>query len=164
MATKFQGKGYVYGNPGAFVLYPNDSGTAISGYISPAIESCNLTYNAEIEEIKSEGGDIVATIHSGGHLEATFELRPEGDSVAEAKASARIPDMGATMQLTGMPVIAAGPFSDAFNTDGSGILANRWLATGQGSIRTTQSGKAMVTATFRRYEYLAPTAGAIALS
>jgi hypothetical protein len=162
MAEVLHGKGYIFGaKPSTFVLYPNDNAAAVEGYVVPSIEGANLTYSANLEEVMNDDGEIVATIHTGGYIEASFDLLPEGATIADAKSSARIPEKGDTLVITGMPVVACGPFSDAFNvtTGGGTILDNRWVAVGNGSLRLVKAGKATATAVFRRYENIAPTVG-----
>lgn len=156
MAVTFQGKGYVYGTPASFTAYDTSNVSLGAGYISPATESASVTHNADVERVQDSDGDFAAVIMTGEYVECAFDLRPEGTSVANAKLAATLPPIGATFQITGMPIIAVGAFVDVFNTDGSD--AKKWIYEGGGQLRMTNTGKAMVSLTLRRYQGITPGA------
>jgi len=134
------GTSTVSGTPGSFTMYsPSDGTTAvISGYVSPVITGINLQHAVESAMNKDHKGDVVGVVTHGEHLEATFELIPEGSTLANALKSATIPPDGATIVITGLDVIQVGTFPDALNVSGSTLPTSaRWIYMGGASIRET---------------------------
>ena len=117
-----------------------------SAFVMPNVQSADLTHEGESERIKSSSGDYTGIILSGEKLSCSFDVVPEATwntntatTMTNAGQSASLPPLGATFKLNGLPVIAAGSFTDAFNVAASGVPAgNRWIYEGGGS----ESGKA----------------------
>lgn len=161
MADTLIGKGFVVGTGGTYTGYATNGTAMSSGYVTnkiPVDEGINLSHNAEVERVQDADGDYCALILTAEYVEATFEMRPEGTTIANALGAATMPQIGATFVITGLPIIACGQFSDVFNVGGDGIQLNRWVYEGGGSIRMTNTGKAMTTLPLRRYPSLAPAA------
>lgn len=156
MAVTLQGKGLVFGTPASYTAYDTNNNSLGAGYISPATEGVSVTHNADVERIQDSDGDYCGIILTGEYVECTFDLRPEGTSVANAKLAATIIPIGGTVAITGMPIIAVGEFSDVFNTDSG--ETNKWVYEGGASLRGTNTGKYMVTLPLRRYGGIAPAA------
>ena len=156
MAVTFQGKGYVYGTPASYTAFDTANTTLGAGYLSPATEGVSVTHNADVERVQDADGDFAAVILTGEYVECSFDLRPEGSSVSDARLAATLPPIGATFQITGMPIIKVGAFVDVFNTNGSD--AKKWIYEGGGQVRGTNTGKYMVTLPLRRYQGITPGA------
>jgi hypothetical protein len=152
MGYATQGAAPLFG-AGAPTFVLNDAaGSAVSGYIMPTVTGYNITHNVGSTETKDESGDIDAVTFHGEYIECAFTLLPTGASSANALASARIPQPGATMTVSGGPITAVGSFSDALNV-GSGSLpaTAKWIYAGGGSIQRSSDGHATLNLTFRRY-------------
>jgi hypothetical protein len=152
MGYATQGAAPLFG-AGAPTFTLNDAaGSAVSGYIMPTVTGYNITHNVGATETKDESGDIDAVTFHGEYIECAFTLLPTGTSSSNALASARIPQPGATMTVSGGPVMAVGSFSDALNV-GSGSLpaTAKWIYAGGGSIQRSSDGHATLNLTFRRY-------------
>ena len=169
MAAILQGKGYVFGTSAAGVvgsylgyLTSTDGSSAMTaGYVAtkiPVAEGASLSHNAEVERVQDTDGDYTGLIITAEYVECTFDMRPEGSSVANALGAATIPPVGATFVITNLPIIAAGSFADVLNVDtgGSAPETHRWVYEGGGSLRLSNTGKAMVTLPLRRYPGIAP--------
>jgi hypothetical protein len=152
MGYATQGAAPLFG-AGAPTFVLNDAaGSAVSGYIMPTVTGYNITHNVGSTETKDESGDIDAVTFHGEYIECAFTLLPTGASSANALASARIPQPGATMTVSGGPITAVCSFSDALNV-GSGSLpaTAKWIYSGGGSIQRSSDGHATLNLTFRRY-------------
>lgn len=156
MAVTFQGKGFVFGTPASYTAFDTANTTLGAGYVSPSTEGATVSHNTEVERVQDSDGDIVAVIMTGEYVECSFDLRPEGSTVANARLAATLPPVGATFQITGMPIIKVGAFVDVFNTDGSDT--KKWIYEGGGQVRGTNTGKYTVTLPLRRYQGITPGA------
>lgn len=154
MAATFQGKAFVYGTPASYTAFGLNNVSLGAGYVSPATEGASVSHNAEVERVQDSDGDYAAVIMTAEYVECTFELRPEAASAADARLSATLPPVGATFQITGMPIIKVGAFTDVFNTNGTDT--KKWIYEGGGSVRGTNTGKYMVTLPLRRYQGITP--------
>ena len=157
MAFATHGKGPLFGTsavaitPVAFSIYQATSASPISGYIMPTVTGYNLTHNGEVARTKDGNGDIDAVTGHGEFIEGQFEMLCTGTSLANARISATIPTLMATVVISGADVIACGPFADAVNS-GSG---SRWIYEGGGSVKFSQDGHATLSLTLRRYPNIA---------
>ena len=165
MATVQQGKAFVIGTgAGTYTGYDTAGSAMSTGYVTnkiPATEGVGLTQNADVERVQDGYGDIVAVIMRGEYFEATFDFRPEGSTTANALGAATLPPVGATFVIAGLPVVAAGPFADIFNTATDASGAKRWIYEGGGQLRLTNTGKGMTTLPLRRYFGIPAPAAAI---
>jgi len=149
MATAY-GKAHVYlgQNPPNFTMY-NASGTDLStGYVDPEMDEASLTVNFTFTEQVNTAGEIDAIRSKGEYLEAQFMLRPNADTIANALKAAVVPGRGFSFTVSGMKVIQAGSFLDAFNcTTANGP----WFVQPGGSLRGPSQDAATLTITARRY-------------
>ena len=144
MAETQVGKGHIFGmGSGALGI------SAVSGYISPNIKTLKLGHTSDVDRIKSQAGGITSLIGSGDYLECTFDFIPEGSSIANAKLSAGIPAVLSGVTITGLPILAIGPFSDALNTNGTNTQP--WFYEGGGSVNGESEQKWTSTLPLRRY-------------
>jgi len=152
MGYATQGAAPLFGAGAPTFILNDAAGSAVSGYIMPTVTGHNITHNVGATETKDESGDIDAVTFHGEYIECAFTLLPTGTTSANALASARIPQPGATMTVSGGPVMAVGSFSDALNV-GSGSLpaTAKWIYSGGGSIQRSSDGHATLNLTFRRY-------------
>lgn len=154
-----QGSKYVFGSPATLALYDAANNLVVTGYVSPDIESYDITHEADSEEVRNSTGEVVGHIGYNNRLTLTVNFIPSGTSVANALLSASLPDINGTCVITGAPVIKVGGYSDALNapgTPGTGP-GGRWIYAGGGSIKTTQTGKATATITLKRYSGMGVT-------
>jgi len=156
-----QGRKYIYGSPATLALYLSTNGAAVmTGYVSPDMESYDLSHECDTEEIKDSMGEVVGHVAYNNRLTLTVNFVPaSATSIALAKLTAQLPDANGTCVLTGAPVIVAGGYADALNADTN----NRWIYAGGGSIKTTNTGKATGTITLKRYTGITATGTATVL-
>lgn len=142
-----QGSKYVFGSPATLALYDAAGALVVTGYVSPDIESYDITHEADTEEVRNSAGEVVGHIGYNNRLTLTVNFIPSGTSTANALLSATLPDVNGTCIISGAPVIKIGGYTDAINA----ATGNRWIYAGGGSIKTTQTGKATATITLKRY-------------
>lgn len=142
-----QGSKYVFGSPATLALYDAAGALVVTGYVSPDIESYDITHEADTEEVRNSAGEVVGHIGYNNRLTLTVNFIPSGTSTANALLSASLPDVNGTCIISGAPVIKIGGYTDAINA----LTGNRWIYAGGGSIKTTQTGKATATITLKRY-------------
>ena len=128
----------------------------VTGYVSPDIESYDITHEADTEEVRNSAGEVVGHIGYNNRLTLTVNFIPSGTSTANALLSASLPDVNGTCIISGAPVIEIGGYADAINA----LTGNRWIYAGGGSIKTTQTGKATATITLKRYTNITVTGAA----
>ena len=159
MATS-QGSKYIFGSPATLALYDSDGAVVLTGYVSPDMESYDLTHEADTEEVRNSSGEVVGHIGYNDRLTLTVNFVPANTtSVANAKLSAALPEVNGTCVITGAPVIKIGGYVDAINA----ATGNRWIYAGGGSIKTTATGKATGTITLKRYTNITATGAATSL-
>lgn len=151
-----QGSKYIFGSPASLALYDAAGSLIVTGYVSPDIESYDLTHEADTEEVRNSSGEVVGHIGYNNRLTLTVNFIPSGASTANALLAASLPDVNGTCVITGAPVIKAGGYTDAIN----GATGNRWIYAGGGSIKTTQTGKATATITLKRFANLTASGAA----
>jgi hypothetical protein len=151
-----QGSKYVFGSPASLALYDAAGALVVTGYVSPDIESYDITHEADTEEVRNSSGEVVGHIGYNNRLTLTVNFIPSGASAANALLAASLPDVNGTCVITGAPVIEIGGYVDAINA----ATGNRWIYAGGGSIKTTQTGKATGTITLKRYTNLTASGAA----
>jgi len=151
-----QGSKYVFGSPASLALYDAAGALVVTGYVSPDIESYDITHEADTEEVRNSAGEVVGHIGYNNRLTLTVNFIPSGASTANALLAASLPDVNGTCVITGAPVIEIGGYADAINA----ATGNRWIYAGGGSIKTTQTGKATGTITLKRYTNLTASGAA----
>jgi hypothetical protein len=159
MATS-QGSKYIFGSPATLALYDAAGALVVTGYVSPDMESYDITHEADTEEVRNSNGEVVGHIGYNNRLTLTVNFIPANTtSVANALLSAALPDVNGTCVITGAPVIEVGGYVDALNAPGSpgSGPGGRWIYAGGGSIKTTATGKATGTITLKRYSGMGVT-------
>ena len=151
-----QGTKYVLGSPATLALYDAAGALVVTGYVSPDLESYDITHEADTEEVRNSAGEVVGHIGYNNRLTLTVNFIPSGTSTANALLAASLPDVNGTCVITGAPVIEIGGYTDAINA----ATGNRWIYAGGGSIKTTQTGKATGTITLKRYANLTASGAA----
>lgn len=92
------------------------AGATITGYVSPNLQSIQLSHECDVEEIKNQVGDVAAIITRNERLKLTIEFIPQGTSYANAKEAATILAPNCFVTIAGMPIIEVGSFADALNS------------------------------------------------
>lgn len=143
-----QGKKYIFGSPATLVLYDAAGNTVVTSYVSPDIESYDITHDCDTEEIRNSTGEVVGHIAYNNRITLTVNFVPaDSTSTANALLSAALADGNGTATISGAPVIEVGGYADAINA----LTGNRWIYAGGGSVKTTNTGKATGTITLKRY-------------
>ena len=160
-----QGTKYVFGSPATLALYDAANNLVVTGYVSPDIESYDITHEADTEEVRNSAGEVVGHIGYNNRITLTVNFIPSGTSVANALLAASLPDVNGTCTISGAPVIEIGGYVDALNAPGSPGTGpgGRWIYAGGGSIKTTQTGKATGTITLKRYTNITASGAATSL-
>ena len=128
---------------------------SLSGYVSPNMQSLRVSHKADKQAIKGLTGKTTGLIFEDDTIEVEIEFIPEGTTIANAKKAAGIPAAGAAVTMTGLPIIAAGGFTDALNTDAGNTQP--WIYEGDGTINAKNDGA--WTATLKLMRYLSITSG-----
>ena len=155
-----QGVAYVFGSPATILLYTAaDSTTTIfTGTTSTANEGFDLSHECDTEEVKNTSGEVVGHIVSNNRLSLNVNCIPSGSTVALALITAYLADGNGTAVISGAKEVTCGGVANAINTSASG----RWIYAGGGSVKFTNSGKAMVNLPLKKYPSIT-AAAAIAL-
>ena len=134
-----------------------------SGYVFPNVQAADLTHEAESDRVKSSSGEFTGIIMSGEKLSCSFDIIPEADTLAHAAVAGSLPPIGSTFDLRGLPVVAAGTFSDAFNVSnvGTSYLQNRWIYEGGGNVSGKNTGNYTMRVTLHRYPLITGLANAV---
>lgn len=154
-----QGSKYIFGSPATLALYDSSGALVVTGYVSPDMESYDISHEADTDEVRNSNGEVVGHIGYNNRLTLTVNFIPTGTTVAIAKLTAALPDVNGTCTISGAPVIEVGGYDDSINapgTPGTGP-GGRWIYAGGGSIKTTQTGKATGTITLKRYAAMGVT-------
>lgn len=151
------GKAHLVGLPiSTAKCYAPTAGMAtelFSGYVMPNVSSVSLTHSGTSELVKSSSGEYTGIIITGEVLKCSFDIVPEGSSIANAGKAASIPPFGAAFDIRGLPVVAAGTFSDAFNVSNSGTayLQNRWIYIEGASCKMNNDTRGSMTIELHRF-------------
>lgn len=154
-----QGSKFIGGAPATLTVYDAAGLAVVSGYVSPLMEGQDLTHNADSEMVRNSLGEVVGLVSYNDNLELTMSFIPAGDSVANAKKAASLPDAGGTVVISGAFVVEIGGYADALNAADT----NRWLYKGGGSIKTTATGVARMTLPLVRFAGITATGAATTL-
>jgi hypothetical protein len=136
-------------------MFDTDNSTAVFTALA-SIESYDLTHEADTEEVRNSGGEVVSHIGYNERVTLNLNLIPSGANAAAALAFCSLAPVNVTVGITGAPVIKMMGTSDILNT-------GRFIYAGGGSVKMTQSGKAMVSITVKKFKNLT-TAAAVALN
>ena len=155
-----QGVAYVFGSPAIITLFTAaDSTTTIfTGTTSTANEGFDLSHECDTEEVKNTSGEVVGHIVSNNRLSLNVNCIPSGSTVALALITSYLADGNGTAVISGAKEVTCGGVANAINTSASG----RWIYAGGGSVKFTNSGKAMVNLPLKKYPSITALA-AIAL-
>jgi hypothetical protein len=150
-----QGLAYQFGSPASVTMYGIDNNTAVFTGLA-SIESYDVTHEADTEEVRNSAGEVVGHIGYNERVTLNLNLIPSGADAAAALAFCSLAPVNGTVQITGAPNITLMGSSNVLNT-------GRFIYAGGGSVKMTQSGKAMVSITVKKYKNLT-TGAAIALN
>lgn len=142
MATS-KGLALVYGTKATVKVYDSAGTTLLAAGIA-TLESMDISHEADTEQVKNSSGEVVANVSSGDRLSATFNIIPSGSTPADALLAASIPNGNGRVNITLADSVAIG---GTMGGGGSGLNAinGDWIYNGGGSLKFTQSGKAMLT-------------------
>lgn len=142
-----------------FLVKNGDASTTRTNYVQPNIQSLGFTHSLESTKIKGTSGEYVGIILHGEMIECTFDFIPEGTSISidptvagSPSKSAIFPVVGGSVSITGLPVVAAGSYSDALNT-GTTLSpgTNLWIYEGGGTIKGSSDSHWTGSITLKRY-------------
>ncbi len=136
-------------------MFDTDNATAVFTALA-SIESYDLTHESDTEEIRNSGGEVVGHIGYNERVTLNLNMIPSGANAAAALAFCSLAPVNGTVSITGAPVIKMMGVADVLNS-------GRFIYAGGGSVKMTQSGKAMVSITVKRFKNLT-TAAAVALN
>ena len=146
-----QGVAYVFGSPAIITLFTAaDSTTTIftgTGTTSTANEGFDLSHECDTEEVKNTSGEVVGHIVSNNRLTLNVNCIPSGSTAALALITSYLADGNGTVVISGAKEVTCGGVANAINTSASG----RWIYAGGGSVKFTNSGKAMVNLPLKKY-------------
>ena len=121
-----------------------------------SIESYDITHEADTEEVRNSGGEVVGHIGYNERVTLNLNLIPSGADATAALAFCSLAPVNGTVSISGAPNISMMGTANILNT-------GRFIYAGGGSVKMTQSGKAMVSITVKKYKNLT-TAAAVALN
>lgn len=151
-----KGLALVYGAKGTIKLYTVGVANALTeittGTIT-TIESYDATHEADVEQIKNSAGEVVAQVSANERISLNVTFIPSASTFAQAKLAASLPT------VNGYAAIAA---TDGVTVGGVSIDGD-YVYSGGGSVKFTNSGKAMVTITVTKYPSLTGTAAVFTL-
>jgi len=154
-----QGTAHLFGVPATMTFFDPDNTAMATVYVTPNIQGIKINHSGDVQKIKSTGGEITGLIGSGEFITCSFDYIFEGSTLANAKASAQIPQLLSTCTITGLAIIACGPFVDGFNTDSANT--QRWIYEGGGAGDYKNAAAGTGTVTLNRYVNIAGTSAAI---
>jgi hypothetical protein len=137
--------------PITFVV-SNAAGASLgAGFVMPPVSAFALTHGFKSSESMDGVGEIDSITLSGEYIECQFDLVFSGSSVANQAAGERSFPIGATVTISGAPVRAFGPFTDAINVTSGGIEGYKWIYVTGTNIRRSSGGESTGSVTLRRY-------------
>jgi len=152
-----KGLALVYGARGTIKLYTiNDAGALVAlttGTIT-TMESYDITHEADVEQIKNSSGEVVAQVSANERISLNVTFIPSADTFANAKIAASLPKVNGYAEIAS----SDGPTVGGVSLDGT------YVYSGGGSIKMTNSGKAMVTITVTKYPSMAGNATVFTLA
>lgn len=143
MATS-KGLALVYGTKATVKVYDSANLLLLTAGIA-TLESMDITHECDTEQVKNSSGEVVANVSAGDRLSATFNIIPSGATVADAKLAAAISNGNGRVNVTLADSINIGSaFTAGSPVTGSDSINGDWIYIGGGSLKFTQSGKAML--------------------
>jgi len=136
-------------------MFDTDNATAVFTALA-SIESYDITHESDTEEVRNSAGEVVGHIGYNERVTLNLNLIPSGANAAAALAFCSLAPVNGTVSITGAPVIKMMGVADVLNS-------GRFIYAGGGSVKMTQSGKAMVSITVKKFKNLT-TAAAVALN
>ena len=136
-------------------MYGINNTTAVFTALT-SIESYDITHESDTEEVRNSAGEVVGHIGYNERVTLNLNMIPSGANAAAALAFCSLAPVNGTVSITGAPVIKMMGVADVLNS-------GRFIYAGGGSVKMTQSGKAMVSITVKRFKNLT-TAAAVALN
>jgi len=134
-------------------MYGVNNTTAVFTALA-SIESYDITHEADTEEVRNSAGEVVGHIGYNEWVTLNLNLIPSGALAGDPVAFCSLAPVNGTVEISGAPIIAMMGTANILNTAVSG----RFIYAGGGSVKMTQSGKAMVSITVKKFKNL--TAGA----
>jgi hypothetical protein len=150
-----QGLAYQFGSPASVTMYGINNVDAVFSALA-SIESYDITHEADTEEVRNSGGEVVGHIGYNERVTLNLNLIPSGADATAALAFCSLAPVNGTVSISGAPNISMMGTANILNT-------GRFIYAGGGSVKMTQSGKAMVSITVKKYKNLT-TAAAVALN
>jgi hypothetical protein len=141
MSTQI-GTGHIFALAGAVL-------TRIGVSVQPNLKTLRVTHSGTVDKIKNQAGEFSGLIGSGEFLQCEWTYVPEGTTIANSVLSAMLPGLLTGVTISGLPIIASGPFTDALNTNGANTQP--WIYEGDGSIQGFDETKWMGNVTLFRY-------------
>ena len=143
-----KGLALVYGAKGTITLF-TPSGTALTTGAITTIESYDATHEADVEQIKNSAGEVVAQVSANERISLNITFIPSSATDATAALTgASLPGVNSYVKI-----------ADAKATTYGGVSINGdYVYSGGGSVKFTNSGKAMVTMTVTKYPSLTGSA------
>ena len=143
------------GSKPQIAIYDRSNASLGAAWVVPEWESADISVQASETTTVNYEGVIVGVHWTGEFIEASLRLKPFGTTVANALLSSTLISRGYTAVITGMPVIAAGVWTDSFNvsstTPSFGTLSTyRWHVVAD-SVSLQNAGSAGKSVTLRRY-------------
>jgi hypothetical protein len=143
MATS-KGLALVYGTKATVKVYDSANLLLLTAGIA-TLESMDITHECDTEQVKNSSGEVVANVSAGDRLSATFNIIPSGATVADAKLAAAISNGNGRVNVTSADSINIGSaFTAGSPVTGTDSINGDWIYIGGGSLKFTQSGKAML--------------------
>jgi hypothetical protein len=136
-------------------MYGTDNSTAVFSSLA-SIESYDITHEADTEEVRNSAGEVVGHIGYNERITLNLNLIPSGANAAAALAFCSLGPVNGTVEITGAPNISMMGTANVLNT-------GRFIYAGGGSVKMTQTGKAMVSITVKKYKNLT-TGAAVSLN
>jgi hypothetical protein len=162
MATS-KGLALVYGTKATVKVYDSANVLLLTAGIA-TLESMDITHECDSEQIKNSSGEVVANVSAGDRLSATFNIIPSGATVADAKLAAAITKGNGRVNVTSADAVNIGSdFTAGPPVTGSDSINGDWIYIGGGSLKFTQSGKAMLSLPCVKYAGINGATAALAL-
>ena len=153
MATS-KGLGLVFGTKATVKVYDSANLLPLVAGIA-TLESMDITHECDTEQVKNSSGEVVANVSAGDRLSATFNIIPSGADATAARLAAIIPNGNGRVNVTFADSISIGTaFTAGSPPTGSDSINGDWIYVGGGSLKFTQSGKAMLSLPCVKYPLL----------
>ena len=162
MATS-KGLGLVFGTKATVKVYDSANLLPLVAGIA-TLESMDITHECDTEQVKNSSGEVVANVSAGDRLSATFNIIPSGSTSANALLAAAIPNGNGRVNVTLADSVSIGAaFTAGTPPTVSDSINGDWIYIGGGSLKFTQSGKAMLSLPCVKYAGITGSTAAITL-